>query len=163
MALTQAIETIKSKLSDIPITMGQVIYVGDAEELYFDSQDGTRVHVTDLIVLATESDRAAIIAPLQKLYFVVSTGVLWIYAGTWAQINKEIVRYVRSIYPESWAGSSAPYTYSIPASAHGRGNYPLIQCFDRASGNEIVVGITRSDGDIVLSANSKLSMYAIII
>lgn len=88
MALTKSIDTIKSKLGTIPVSTGQVIYLSDTEELYFDSSNGTRIQVRDLIILETEAERTAIIAPLTKLYYVKETKVLWVYAGAWVPISE---------------------------------------------------------------------------
>lgn len=91
MALTKSIDTIKSKLGTIPVSTGQVIYLSDTEELYFDSSNGTRIQVRDLIILETEAERTAIIAPLTKLYYVKNERMLWVYSGVWMPLTSESV------------------------------------------------------------------------
>ena len=59
MAIMQSGETISSVLNSISKTAGQVIYVRDTKRLYFDSLNGDRIEVTDIIPLATESEREA--------------------------------------------------------------------------------------------------------
>ena len=68
MAITQSAETILANLGTIPVMSGQVIYVRDAQQLYFDSLNGTRVQIRDVIFLDTDAQRTAIVAPLEKLY-----------------------------------------------------------------------------------------------
>lgn len=64
MALMQAGETISSALNSISKTAGQVIYVRDTKRLYFDSLNGDRIEITDIIPLATESEREALLSPI---------------------------------------------------------------------------------------------------
>ena len=64
MALMQSGETISSVLNSISKTAGQVIYVRDTKRLYFDSLNGDRIEITDIIPLATESEREALLSPI---------------------------------------------------------------------------------------------------
>ena len=52
--------------------------VTDSGDIFYDS-DGTRVQLTDIIVLDTESQRLALTSPFEKFYFVKGSGALWRY------------------------------------------------------------------------------------
>lgn len=163
MAITQSAETILSKLSTISVTSGQVIYVRDAQQLYFDSLNGTRIQVTDIIFLNTDADRTAIMSPLEKLYYVIGTGVLWIYNGSaWVSINSVSSSYSTNLITSSWSGSSAPYTFTIAAGTHNVGANPVVSVYD-TSGNLLSVGINvGSTGTVTLSTNQKINCRIVI-
>lgn len=78
--------TINSKLSSLPIVDGQVIFVSDTKKFYLD-MNGLRLGYSDIQVLATESDRTSILAPVEGFYFVDDTNVMWRYKGSWKQIT----------------------------------------------------------------------------
>lgn len=162
MAITQSAETILANIDTIPVMSGQVIYVRDAQQLYFDSLNGTRVQIRDVIFLDTDAQRTAIVAPLEKLYFVKATGVLWAYNDGWVAISGGAAqRYTASIM--TWSGSTAPYTYTITAATHGKGTEPIVQCTN--NGGEIVsLGVRiATNGDVTLYTNEKLIAYVTII
>lgn len=79
--------TVGSKLSDLAITNGQLIFVQDKHKIALD-YNGKRVFYNQIQELATDSDRTAILAPVSGLYyFVISTAVLWTYQNGWVQIT----------------------------------------------------------------------------
>ena len=162
MAITQSAETILANIDTIPVMSGQVIYVRDAQQLYFDSLNGTRVQIRDVIFLDTDAQRTAIVAPLEKLYFVKATGVLWAYNDGWVAISGGAAqRYTASIM--TWSGSAAPYTYTITAATHGKGTNPIVQCED-GSGNIILLGVNiATTGNVTLYTNEKVSAQVTII
>ena len=57
MALLRPIETIESRLSEIPIKIGQIIFCTDTNDIYMDNSENERTHMTDIIKLKTENDR----------------------------------------------------------------------------------------------------------
>lgn len=162
MALAQSIETIKSKLSTIPVTTGQVIYVGDTQEIYFDSSEGIREQIKDLIILETEAERLVIIAPLQKLYYVKNTSALWIYSGAWVEINNVgALPFVQEI-GKLWWENAIPLYYEIPASTHGKGQNPIVQCFNE-DGEMIEAGIKIVGGNITVYSTIAMYMKVVIL
>lgn len=82
-----AIATVGSKLSDLPIKGGQLIFVRDRRTIALDI-GGARTFYNQIQELATEQERKAILAPVSELYyFVVETAVLWTYRDGWVQIT----------------------------------------------------------------------------
>jgi hypothetical protein len=66
---------------------GTLAFTSDGQNLYWDV-DGKRVQITDIIELASESDRIALLTPIEKFYFVLTTGVFWRYHnGSWSIIG----------------------------------------------------------------------------
>lgn len=98
--------TVKSKATDtsiIPIKDGQFLIVTDTKQLMYDF-GATRVTLGDIIELETETDRTSLVTPLDKFYFVKSTGVLWRYnGGTWLDMSS--------------GSGCATYSYTISANA----------------------------------------------
>lgn len=158
MAIMQSGETISSVLDSISKTAGQVIYVRDTKRLYFDSLNGDRIEVTDIIPLATESDREAILSPIEnKLYYVIQTFRLWIYSeGYWhIPASGGAAPYVNDYAASAWQGSAAPLTIIISKETHGKGNNPTVTTYD-GSGNKIDFGVyvNSSTGEVRLYSNA---------
>ena len=78
----------KAKLDTVPLIDGQIIYVKDTHELYFDVND-TRTKATDIIFLATTQEREGLENPFQsKLYFVLEDATLYLYTGNkWVSVT----------------------------------------------------------------------------
>lgn len=85
--ILSVLATVGSKLSDLAIKDGQLVFVQDKHKVALD-YNGKRVFYNQIQELATEQDRQAILAPVTGLYyFVISTAVLWTYQGSWIQIT----------------------------------------------------------------------------
>lgn len=86
MAYVKFNTTVKSKANDtsaIPVTDGQFLIVTDTKQLMYDFGT-TRIVLGDIIELDTEAQRAALVTPLDKFYFVKDTKILWRYtSGSW--------------------------------------------------------------------------------
>ncbi len=81
MALFNPNVTVESKArntTQLPISEGQFLMTSDTKNVFYDL-DGERIQLTDIIELDTEAQRQAILAPLNKFYFVKNTGSLWRY------------------------------------------------------------------------------------
>lgn len=81
LSLFNVNQTVASKArntSTVPIKDKQLLIVTDLGDIFYDS-DGTRVQLTDIIVLDTESQRLALTSPFEKFYFVKGSGALWRY------------------------------------------------------------------------------------
>ena len=77
LSLFNVNQTVASKArntSTVPIKDKQFLIVTDSGDIFYDS-DGTRVQLTDIIVLDTESQRLALTSPFEKFYFVKGSGV----------------------------------------------------------------------------------------
>lgn len=89
-AIVKFYYTANSKLSELPVADGQIIFVYDTKKFYLD-MNGLRLGYSDIQVLALESDRTSILAPTEGFYFVDETDVLWRYKGGWKQVTPDNV------------------------------------------------------------------------
>lgn len=113
MALLKTIEVIYSRLSEVPIQHGQILFCTDTNDIFMDSSDGSRVHMTDVIKLKTESEREALFVPLiGKIYLVEETNKLYKHNGTdWETISIDI----------SIDNNDIPYSKLIPGTLEKKG------------------------------------------
>lgn len=85
--ILSVVATSASKISDLSIKNGQLVFVKDKQYIALDI-DNKRVFYNQIISLKTEEERQGILAPIKGLfYFVVSTAVLWTYEEGWIQIT----------------------------------------------------------------------------
>lgn len=86
--------TVGSKLPDLVIKDGQLIFIQDKHKIALDF-GGKRVFYNQIEELATDAVRTSMLAPVAGLfYFVIETAVLWTYRDKWVQITtppKEVV------------------------------------------------------------------------
>lgn len=82
------IATTGSRLSELAIKDGQMIFVHDKQRIAFD-YDGKRKFYNQIEIIKTEFERQGLLAPVNGLfYFVISTSVLWTYQDDhWIQIT----------------------------------------------------------------------------
>lgn len=79
--------TVASKLVDLPIENGNLIFVKDKHKIVLDLNN-KRTFYNQIEELATDEDRKAILAPVTgSYYFVINTAVLWTYQNGWVQIT----------------------------------------------------------------------------
>lgn len=94
--------TVGSKLPDLVIKDGQLIFVQDKHKIAMDF-NGKRVFYNQIEELATEQGRASLLAPVTGLYyFVIETATLWTYRDGWIQLTtppKEVI-FVGTELPE---------------------------------------------------------------
>lgn len=87
----QAFEVVRSMVDNLelcPIAPGQYLICTDSGDLFYDTKDGVRKHLTDIIDIETDAERIAILAPLDKTYFVKGTGHFWRYLnGAWVDLS----------------------------------------------------------------------------
>lgn len=100
--ILSAIATTASKLPDIAIKNGQLIFVQDKQKIALDFGNKRKFY-NQIIMLETESERQSLLAPVSGLfYFVMGTAVLWTYQDDWIQITippKEII-FIGTTLPE---------------------------------------------------------------
>lgn len=81
------IATVNSKLSDLSIKDGQLIFVQDKNMIALDFGGERRLY-KQIEELATESVRTSMLAPVTgRYYFVIETNSLWTYRNGWVQIT----------------------------------------------------------------------------
>lgn len=78
--------TTGSRLSDLVIKEGQLIFVQDKHRIAFDFK-GKRVFYNQIEEIATEEERAALAPESGMFYFVIDTAVLWRYDTKWIQLT----------------------------------------------------------------------------
>ena len=79
--------TIGSKVANLGISDGQLIFVRDKRQVALDF-DGRRTFYNLIEELATDGARLALLAPVTgAYYFVVETGVLWAYQDDWIRLT----------------------------------------------------------------------------
>lgn len=93
-AVLSVCATVGSKLPDLVIKDGQLIFVQDKHKIALDF-GGKRVFYNQIEELSTDAARISMLAPVAGLfYFVIETAVLWTYRDKWVQITtppKEVV------------------------------------------------------------------------
>lgn len=82
------IATQSSKIRNLPIKNGQLIFVQDLGRIAMD-YNNTRVFYNQIIELETEVDRLTLENPLDGYYFVISSGILWVHKDGWIQITEK--------------------------------------------------------------------------
>lgn len=86
-SIMSVVATTASRLPDLSIKNGQLIFVKDKQKIALDLED-KRVFYNQIVVLQTETERASLLAPISGLfYFVVENAVLWTYEQHWIQIT----------------------------------------------------------------------------
>lgn len=79
--------TVGSKLPDLAIKDGQLIFVHDNSKVALDF-GGKRTFYNQITELGTEDERTSLLAPISgHYYFVIKTAVLWTYQNEWVQIT----------------------------------------------------------------------------
>lgn len=87
--ILSVIATNASRLSDLSIKNGQLVFIKDKGRIAFDFDD-KRVFYNQIVELSTDNDRQSLLAPVNgTYYFVIDTAVLWYYNDTWIQITSQ--------------------------------------------------------------------------
>lgn len=86
--ILSVIATTASRLPDLAIKNGQLIFIKDSQKVALDIND-KRTFYNQTVVLQTEQERISLLAPVTGLfYFIVETTILWTYQITgWIQIT----------------------------------------------------------------------------
>lgn len=80
------VATTSQKIRSLTIESGQLVFLYDIGRIAFDYK-GTRVFYNQIVELESEAFRQSLENPLDGYYFVVGTGVLWVYKGGWIQVT----------------------------------------------------------------------------
>ena len=84
----KVIATSSSKIRDLVIKNGQLIFIQDLKRIAFDFNN-KRVFYNQITELDTEADRLALEKPLKGYYFVIGSACLWFYKDGWTQITEK--------------------------------------------------------------------------
>lgn len=82
------IATTSSRVKDLTIKNGQLIFIQDLGRIAFDFKN-KRVFYNQIVELSTERDRVTLDNPISGYYFVIGTATLWFYRKEWMQITSE--------------------------------------------------------------------------
>ena len=82
------IATSSSKIRELVIKDGQLIFMQDVGRIAFDFK-GKRVFYNQIVELETEAERLDLNSPLNGYYFVINTACLWMYKNGWIQITEK--------------------------------------------------------------------------
>lgn len=82
------IATSSSRIKDLVIKNGQLIFIQDSGRIAFDFNN-KRVFYNQIVELDTDADRQELVSPLNGYYFVIDTGILWTYRNEWVQITSK--------------------------------------------------------------------------
>lgn len=80
------IATSSSRVKDLVIKNGQLIFIQDVGRIAFDFNN-KRVFYNQIVELDTDAERISLESPLNGYYFVIDTGILWHYNNEWVQIT----------------------------------------------------------------------------
>lgn len=80
--------TTSSRLSQLPVKDGQLIFVSDTRKVYLDF-NGVRVSYSTINSFSTDKERIEYESPAKGFYFVQGTGVLWNYDASWKQLTPD--------------------------------------------------------------------------
>ena len=87
-SILKLIATTSSKIKNLTIENGQLVFIQDLGRIAFDF-NGKRVFYNQIVELETESERLSLKNPLDGYYFVLGTCVLWVYKDGWIQITEK--------------------------------------------------------------------------
>ena len=100
--MISVIGTVASRLPDLSIKDGQLIFVKDKKKIALDL-GGKRTFYNDIEVFESDKDRQDLLAPVNGcFYFVVKTAVLWFYQDKWIQVTTppEQILFIGTELPE---------------------------------------------------------------
>lgn len=86
-SIMSLIATTSSRIRDLVIKDGQLIFIQDLGRIAFDFK-GQRVFYNQIVELKTEAERLALESPLNGYYFVIDEACLWFYQNGWVQITE---------------------------------------------------------------------------
>ena len=91
--ILQFIATTGNRLSDLPISDGQLIFVQDKNKIVLD-YNGDRKFYNDIEIINTETSRKQLTPINGRFYFVIETTTLWFYQDKWIQLTSTPENYV---------------------------------------------------------------------
>lgn len=151
MALFNPNVTVDSKARDttqLPISEGQFLMTSDTKNVFYDLAS-ERLQLTDIIELDTEMQRQAIIAPLNKFYFVKDTGSLWRYNNGWLEWKQG-------------GGSSSSAIHKILTTAGWVNNQQIVSISGLTAEQNGIAGLSQdiSQAEFEAAANAEMRICA---
>ena len=87
-AVMSLVATSSSRIRQLPIKNGQLVFIQDLGRIAFDYND-KRVFYNQIVELETEAERIMMDEPLNGYYFIIGSGCLWFYKDGWTQITEK--------------------------------------------------------------------------
>lgn len=87
-AIVKFYHTTQSKLAQLPVSDGNLVFVTDTKKMYLDI-NGNRLGYQDIQVFPTETDRTSILAPIEGFYYIEETNILWRYKEGWKKVTPD--------------------------------------------------------------------------
>lgn len=87
-AIVKFYHTTQSKLAQLPVSDGNLVFVTDTKKMYLDI-NGNRLGYQDIQVLPSETDRTSILAPIEGFYYIEETNILWRYKEGWKKVTPD--------------------------------------------------------------------------
>ena len=87
-SVLKLVATTSSKIKDLVIKDGQLIFIQDLGRIALDFKDKRKFY-NQIAELDTEADRLALDSPLNGYYFVIDSACLWFYQDKWIQITEK--------------------------------------------------------------------------
>ena len=87
-AVLKLVATTSSKIRDLVIENGQLVFLQDIGRIALDFKD-KRVFYNQIVELETEAERDTLVDPLSGYYFVIDTACFWFYKDGWIQITEK--------------------------------------------------------------------------
>ena len=85
-SVLKSVATTSAKINNLIIENGQLVFLYDIGRIAFDYK-GKRVFYNQIVELQTEAERLALENPLDGYYFIIGSGILWVYKSRWIQIT----------------------------------------------------------------------------
>lgn len=85
-AIVKVCSTVASKLNQLQVADGQLIFVKDTKKIFLD-MNGLRLGYDAVQVFSTDEERLQVLAPVEGFYYVEATGVMWRYYQEWKQLT----------------------------------------------------------------------------
>lgn len=84
----KVIATSSSRIRDLVIKSGQLIFLQDKGRIAFDF-NGKRTFYNQIVEVETEAERLSLVNPIGGYYFVLGSGILYHYKNDWTQITEK--------------------------------------------------------------------------
>jgi hypothetical protein len=84
----KVIATSSSRIRDLVIKSGQLIFLQDKGRIAFDF-NGKRIFYNQIVDVETEIERLSLTNPIEGYYFVLDSGILYKYKNGWIQITEK--------------------------------------------------------------------------
>lgn len=165
-SVLSVVTTVNSKLSDLPIEDGQLIFIRDKHEVAFDF-GGQRKIYNQIEELSSEDARTSLLAPVtDRYYFVMDPPALWRYQESgWVQITtppedlEKYEQFVVNISGDITAGYTSDKTYAEIFAAYNAGR-PCVARYTTFS--TITLPLAKMDKDYVAFGSTAFSTVSMV-